>query len=164
MPAGVDLAGLAEWGRGTPILVSRALRVVAFLLATLAVGSVVWLIYGFSTRVSEVGMPEAASWAGGPGLLPVLGAAALEIVFALWLHGSVSRVLKPLERRAHDLAVFHGLLARLEQERFRAPRLVQLRAALEAAGKAPSKRIEHLLSLLELLDSKRNLYFAPFGR
>jgi hypothetical protein len=163
VPAGVDLAGLAEWGRAPPILVSRALRVVAFLLAALAVGTVVRLVYVFGTMASEVGMPEAASWAGGPGLLPVLGAGALEIVFALWLHGSVSRVLKPLERRAHDLAVFHGLLARLEQEQFRTPRLVALRAALEAAGKAPSERIEHLLSLLELLDSKRNLYFAPFG-
>jgi hypothetical protein len=163
VPAGVDLAALAEWGQAPPILVSRALRVVAFLLAALTVGTVVWLVFHFVSLVSEVGMPEAAAWAGGPGLLPVLGAAALEVVFALWLRGRVRRVLAPLERRAHDLAVFHGLLARLERERFHAPRLAQLRAALETTGKAPSERIEHLLALLDLLDSKRNLYFAPFG-
>jgi hypothetical protein len=163
VPAGVDLAGLAEWGKAPPILVSRLLRVVAFLLAALAVGAVAWLVVVFATMVSEQGVTEAAAWAGGPGLLPVLGAGALELVFALWLHGRVRRVLTPLERRAHDLAVFHGLLARLEQEQFRAPRLAQLRAALATTGKAPSERIEHLMALLELLDSKRNLYFAPFG-
>jgi MutS domain V len=163
VPAGVDLAGLAEWGEAPPILVSPVLRVVAFLLAALAVGTVVYLIVVFARMATEVGMPEAASWAGGPGLLPVIGAAVLELGFALWLHTRVRRVLTPLERRAHDLAVFHGILARLEQEQFHAPRLVKLRAALQTTGKAPSERIEHLLSLLELLDSKRNLYFAPFG-
>jgi hypothetical protein len=163
VPAGVDLAGLAEWGKAPPILVSPVLRVVAFVLAALAVGALARLVVVFATMVSEVGVPEAARWAGGPGLLPVVGAAALEGVFALWLYGRVRRVLAPLERRARDLAVFHGLLARLEQERFRAPRLAQLRAALETTGKAPSARIEHLMALLELLDSNRNLYFKPFG-
>ncbi|HEX5271869.1 MAG TPA: hypothetical protein VFW33_15330, partial [Gemmataceae bacterium] len=163
VPAGVDLAGLAEWGQAPPILMSPALRVIAFVLAAVAVGTVVRLVYVFAMMVTEVGVPEAASWAGGPGLMPVLGAGALEGLFALWLYGRVRRVLTPLERRAHQLAVFHGLLARLEQEQFRAPRLMQLRGALETTGKAPSERIEHLLSLLELLDSKRNLYFAPFG-
>ncbi len=163
VPAGVDLAGLAEWGQSPAILVSPVLRVVAFLLAAVAAATVVRLVYVFATMVSEVGMPEAASWAGGPGLVPVLAAGAVEVAFALWLAGRVRRVIAPLERRAHDLAVFHGLLARLEREQFGAPRLVELRRALETTGKAPSERIEHLLSLLELLDSKRNLYFAPFG-
>jgi hypothetical protein len=163
VPAGVDLAKLAEWGEAPPILTSGLLRLVAFLLAALTVGSVVYLIAGFSTMMSEFGVPEAAAWAGGPGLLPFVGAGLLELGFALWLHTSVRRVLTPLERRAHDLAVFHGILARLEQEQFRSPRLAQLRAALQTTGKAPSQRIEQLAALLELLDSKRNLYFAPFA-
>jgi hypothetical protein len=164
VPAGVELARLAEWGEAPPILVSPLLRLAALVLAALAVAALAWLIVGFSGRVSEAGMPEAAAWAGGPGLLPLLVAAALEGTFALWLRGRTRRVLMPIERRAHDLAVFHGVLGRLEQEQFHSPRLARLRAALQATGgKAPSARIEQLLALLELLDSKRNLYFAPFA-
>ena len=133
------------------------------MLVGLAVAAVIYLIAGFSQLASEFGMPEAAAWAGGPGALPLLGAGVLEIGFALWLRDRVRRVIAPIERRAHDLAVFHGLLARLEQENFHSPRLAQLRAALVTTGKPPSARIEHLLALLELLDSTRNLYFAPFA-
>jgi hypothetical protein len=157
VPAGVDLAGLAEWGQAAPILVSPVLRVVAFLLALLGVAALVLYVLG------EVGMRELVAWAGGSGLLPLLVALLLQAGFALWLRDRVRRVVAPLERRAHDLAVFHGVLARLEREEFSAPRLAELRAALRTNGKTPSQRIEQLLALIELLDSKRNLYFAPFA-
>ncbi len=163
VPAGVELAPLADWGEAAPILVSRRLRLVALALAALGVGALAWLLGMFSTYVNERGIPEAVGWALGPGILPLAGAVSLELALALWLRERVKRVLAPLERRAHDLAVFHGVLARLEQEQFRSPRLVQLRTALETAGKAPSQRIEQLLALIELLDSKRNMYFAPFA-
>src|SRR5262249_13710320 len=48
VPAGVDLARLADWGAAPPILVSRGLRVVALILSALAVAAVVWLVAGFS--------------------------------------------------------------------------------------------------------------------
>jgi len=163
VPAGVDLVQLADWGEAAPILVSRGLRLVALALAALGVAALGWLVVMFSTYVSERGIPDAVSWALGPGVLPLVGAGVLELALALWLRDRVKRVLAPLERRAHDLAVFHGVLARLEQEQFHSPRLVQLRAALETTGQAPSERIEQLLALIELLDSKRNMYFAPFA-
>jgi hypothetical protein len=157
VPAGVDLARLAEWGEGAPILVSPVLRLIALALAGLGVASVVLYV------LSELGMPELVAWAGGSGLPLVLVAFALEAGFALWLRDRVRRVVAPLERRAHDLAVFHGVLARLEREEFSSPRLAELRAALRTTAKPPSERIEQLLALIELLDSKRNLYFAPFA-
>jgi hypothetical protein len=157
VPAGVDLAGLADWGEGAPILKSPLLRVVAFALALLGVAALVLYVLG------ETSMPELVAWAGGSGLVPMLVAFVLEAGFALWLRDRVRRVVAPLERRAHDLAVFHGVLARLEREEFAAPRLAELRAALRTTAKPPSERIEQLLALIELLDSKRNLYFAPFA-
>jgi hypothetical protein len=153
----VDLAGLAEWGAAAPILVSPVLRVVAFALALLGVAALVLYVLG------EIGMRELVAWAGGSGLVPLLVAVALQVGFALWLRDRVRRVVAPLERRANDLAVFHGVLARLEREEFASPRLADLRAALRATAKPPSERIEQLLALIELLDSKRNLYFAPFA-
>ncbi len=163
VPAGVELAKLAEWGEAPAVLFSPALRVVALVLAGLAVAALAYLVVGFAHYVSEQGVPEAAAWAGGPGLLPLVGAVVLELGFALGLRDRVRRALAPPERRAHDLGVFHGLLARLEREQFRSPRLAELRAALQTTGKAPSERIEQLVALIELLDSKRNLYFAPFA-
>jgi hypothetical protein len=157
VPAGVDLARLAEWGEGAPILVSPFLRIITVALAVLGVASVVLYV------LSEFGMPELVAWLGGSGLPLVVVAFALDAGFALWLRDRVSRVVTPLERRAHDLSVFHGVLARLEREEFTSPRLAELRAALRATAKRPSERIEQLLALIELLDSKRNLYFAPFA-
>jgi MutS domain V len=163
VPAGVDLAKLAAWGEAPLILISRGLRWTAFVLAALAVVAAGYLIVGFVQLVNEQSVPVAVAWASGPGILPLVGVGLVEAAFALALRGRVRRVLAPVERRAHDLAVFHGLLARLELEQFRSPRLVDLRAALKTSGKSPSERIEQLLALLELLDSNHNIYFAPFG-
>jgi hypothetical protein len=157
VPAGVDLARLAEWGEAAPILVSPLLRIITLALTVLGVASVVLYV------LSEFGMPELVAWLGGSGLPLVVVAFALEAGFALWLRDRVRRVVTPLERRAHDLSVFHGVLARLEREEFTSPRLVELRAALRTTTKPPSERIEQLLALIELLDSRRNLYFAPFA-
>ena len=163
VPAGVDLAELAAWGQAPPVLLSRGLRIVALVLAVLAGGALAWLVAMFATYVQECSIPDAVSWALGPGIMPLVGAMVLELSFALWLRERVGRVLAPLERRAHDLAVFHGVLARIEREQFQAPLLARLRSALETTGKAPSERIEQLVALIELLDSKRNLYFAPIA-
>jgi DNA mismatch repair ATPase MutS len=59
--------------------------------------------------------------------------------------------------------VLAGVLARLERERFTSPHLVALRAALEEAGRAPSRRIAELQRLVELRDSVRNQIFAPLA-
>jgi hypothetical protein len=144
VPAGVDLNRLVQWGAAPPILTSRLARGVTLVLAVL-------------------GAAGLTAWAVGYGSLPFAGAAALEVAFALWMRDRVRRVVGPLEKRAHDLAVFYGVLARLEQEQFSSPRLARLRAALEGAGKAPSEQIAQLMALIELLDSRRNLYFAPFA-
>jgi hypothetical protein len=157
VPGGVDLAKLAAWGEAPPILVSPVLRVVALALAVLGVAALVLFVLG------ETGMRELVAWAGGSGGPPLLVIVLIEAGFALALRGRVRRVVAPLERRAHDLAVFHGVLARLEKESFASPRLAGLRAALVTTGKPPSERIEQLVALVELLDSKRNMYFAPFA-
>jgi DNA mismatch repair ATPase MutS len=144
VPSGVDLDGLVQWGEAPAILVSRLARVLALVLAIF-------------------GVLGLAAWFAGYGTLLLAVVLALEGGLALWLRDRVRRVVDPLERRAHDLAVFYGVLDRLEREQFASPRLAQLRAALEVTGKPPSERIAQLMSLIELLDSRRNLYFAPLA-
>ena len=53
-----------------------------------------------------------------------------------------------------------GVLARLEAEQFAAPRLAELRAALQSQGWPPSRWIARLKRLLDYLDSRRNMIVA----
>ncbi len=54
-------------------------------------------------------------------------------------------------------------MSRLERERFSSPRLVELRAALDVDGQTPSQQIARLNRLIDLLDARRNMMFAPFA-
>ena len=64
---------------------------------------------------------------------------------------------------ARDVALLGGLLARLERERFRAPRLAALRAALETGGEPPSRQVRRLSRLMDHVDSRHNAFARLFG-
>ena len=72
-------------------------------------------------------------------------------------------VLADVDRRTHDLLLLSELLGRLEREPFESPLLRRLRAAMEAEGTLASTRIRRLARLLQLLDQRRNQFFAPFA-
>jgi hypothetical protein len=145
VPTGVSLAALASWGAAAPVHGGQWPR---------------WLAAGLSalTVLATVGW---LAWDSGA--VPVAVALFLEGVFALAFWARVQRVIGPVEKMAHDLAIFGGLLARIEREPFTAPHLLHLRAALETAGKPPSARIAQLFRLVDLLNSKKNQFFAPFA-
>jgi hypothetical protein len=133
---------LAAWA-AAPVRVRTALRIAAagavlFTLVTLA-----------SWRLGVVG--------------PWLFAAALALQGALGLslRRRVNATIRAVEAPAHDLGLLAGLLGRIEREPVRAPKLVALRAALDSAGVAPSRRIAQLERLVNLLDARRNQLFAP---
>jgi hypothetical protein len=143
VPADVNLEALAGWGAAPSVLVSAGARRTAVVLAVLGMGALLgWGLFRLPFAVL---------------LIVVLA----EGGFALWFSGRVRQVLKPVERRANDLALFAGILARLEQERFGCARLVRLRAALDATGMPPSRRIGQLLRQIDWLNAKRNMLFAP---
>jgi DNA mismatch repair ATPase MutS len=82
----------------------------------------------------------------------------------------VQRVLAAVERRGRDLALLSNVLARLERASFKAPRLCELRTALDTTAHpgggravAPSERIAQLGNLLDLLNSRRNQLFLPLA-
>lgn len=136
---------LIAWGAGAPMLTGRGLP---------------WLAAGLTAQ-SFVGL---AIWIfGSAGAIPFLAALALQGGFALWLRPRVRAVIAAVEAPSHDLVVLSGLLARIEREPFSAERLVALRAVLEAGGETPSSRIAELRRLVDLLDARRNQFFAPIG-
>jgi MutS domain V len=145
IPIGVDFDALARWGADPPILVAPLLRLAALVLAILGLVTLIgWL-----------------AWDIGPS--PLLAVLLLEGGLALLLRDRVARVVGTVEKRGRDLALLAGVLARLERESFTCPRLRDLRAALDTTGTVPSQRIAQLSNLIDLLNSRRNMLFAPFA-
>jgi DNA mismatch repair ATPase MutS len=77
------------------------------------------------------------------------------------LRERVGHVVGAVDRAGRDLALLSGVLGRLERERFESPRLAELRAALDVEGLPPSRQIGKLNGLIDLLDARRNMIFAP---
>lgn len=143
--AGVDFAALAAWGSSPPVLVAPVLRVVVFVLGLVALVMLVgWLAWDF-------------------GVAPLIGVIFVEGGLTLVLFERVQQVVGAVDKRARDLVLLAGVLARLERETFTSPRLGQLRAALDTTGAAPSLRIFQLSNLVDLLNSRRNQLFLPFA-
>ena len=118
-------------------------------------------LVGGLTTFSFVGL---AAWIfTDVGAIPFLGALLLQGGFALYLGGPVRAVIRGVEAPGHDLVVLSGLLGRIEQEDFAAERLVELRRVLAASGETPSARIAELRRLIDLLDARRNQFFAPIA-
>jgi hypothetical protein len=141
--ATVDLAGLIHWAQSPCLLHSRVLRVLLFALSILAAATLIGWFTGLSDRL----------W--------FLVVALLDCLIAGALFPRVSRVLKPIEKRGGELAVFAGILGRIERESFTAPALLKLRTALDTEGRSPSRRIRQLVTLIEWLNARRNQFFLP---
>jgi hypothetical protein len=142
--SGEDAQALAAWAAAPPWPISRWLRVTAIVLALLAVVTLIL-------------------WVAGFGAISFLVALIMGRAFAFRYQAPVKRVINAVDAAGRDLALLSGVLSRLEQERFASPRLVELRAALDVEGLAPSQQIAKLNSLIDLLDARRNMMFAPLA-
>jgi hypothetical protein len=142
--SGEDAQALVAWAAAPPWPISRFLRVTAIVLALLAAVTLIFWIAGF-------------------GLLQFLFAFILGRVFDFRLQSHVNRIVNAVDGAGRDLTLLSEVLSRLERERFSSPYLVKLRAALDVEGLAPSQQIARLNRLIELLDARRNMIFAPLS-
>jgi hypothetical protein len=142
--ADVDSKALAGWGTAPPLLKPGITQIAAAVIAASTLTSLVlWGLWG------------QHQWF----LILLL----IELLFTFYMRPIVRRVLQALDRPCRDLALLSMVLARLEKERFEAPRLSELRSALEGGGQPPSHRIARLNRLIVLLDSRKNQLFAPIA-
>jgi hypothetical protein len=140
--AALHPSALVAWSTEPPVLLSRQIPVIAAFLSLLA--------------IVTLGL-----WIGGYGRTLFLLALLAEVAFALsWRH-RVSQVISGVEEPKRELELLAQVLARLEREPSSAPRLVELRAALDTEGHPPSQQIAQLNRLIDLLDAQRNIFFAP---
>ncbi|MGO8731273.1 MAG: MutS-related protein [Terriglobia bacterium] len=132
---------LAAWGEGEPLLASKFLRFGTATLAGLWLVSLAgWLVWG-------VGFPAFVI-------------SAINVSLNLGYRRRVGKAVSAIEGAALDLGLLAGVLARLEAEQFAAPRLAELRLALQSQGWPPSRWIARLKRLLDYLDSRRNMIVA----
>ncbi|MBI1813567.1 MAG: DNA mismatch repair protein MutS [Deltaproteobacteria bacterium] len=140
---GMNPDALAKWGAAPSSLSSHALRVGALALVS-------------CTLVTLAGWGLAAL---GPRWFAL--ALLAQTLFGWTLRDRVLPVLRAIDRPARDLALLSHLLARIERERFSAPRLVALQAALATGGVQPSRQIARLRRWVDLLYARNNELFAP---
>jgi hypothetical protein len=141
---GSEALPLTDWAAKAPWLIPGALRFVALLLGAIALLA---LVLGFA----------------GFGWTFFLVAILLGQTVAFSFRGRTQEVISSVAGPGRDLSLLSEILRRLERERFTSPHLSQLRAALDVEGSAPSEQIARLNRLIELLDSRRNMFFAPFA-
>jgi hypothetical protein len=142
--SGSDAIQLVTWTEAPPWHVSKGLRLSAFALAILAL----------------IGL---ALWFFGFGYVPFLISVLIGQAFVFRFREQIQTVIRSVDVPAKDLQLLEEVLQRIEQEQFTSARLVELRAALDVAGLAPSQQIAKLKRLIELLDSIRNPFFAPIA-
>ena len=114
--------------------------------------------------LAAVTLVAAVTWAAeASGRLPFLTCALAEMGLYAMLRRQVSAVLGTIEEPSRELVVVSEALARLELERFASPWLASRLACLGSGGQLASRRISELGRLLALLDSRRNVFFAPLA-
>lgn len=158
--AAVDAQGLATWGAAPPASFSPALlaagRIASAAGALALAAGVAYTLAGLrSLELSD----SVRSLLGWYFVVAVLGVAIVQSR----LRPTAERIFEAVEGAAHDTALLGALLARLEAERFHAPRLAELHARLDADGDPASRRVARLTRLKEQVDSRHNTMARLFG-
>jgi hypothetical protein len=141
---GVHPGPLVAWGKKAAAEKGYLFRITAGLIPLLALASLaVWLLSG------------QRLWF----LIAVLA----EIIVVYSKRRAVSKAVDEAENACRDLQLLAQVLARIEKERFANPYLNNLSAMLKIEMRPPSQQIARLNSLVTLLDSRQNLFFAPIA-
>jgi hypothetical protein len=119
-----ELRRLADWGGAAPGLDASATR-------ALGAATVVLTIFALISGLFL-----------GAGLIPLLVALGFQAGFSVALRRRAGEVLRPFDERTYDLPTLGRLIARLEQESFKSPRLTRLHA--EFISGPASRRLARL--------------------
>src|SRR5215472_281782 len=143
--AGLAPDALARWAVAPPAFFHLGLRTACAVLAASALASLGAWLGGMSTA------------------LPFLGILVLEGALGAATRQRSAAIARGVERPCRDLALLGGLLARIESAHFESAKLVSLRKMLDTDGVPPSRRVARLRLWVDLLDARRNQFFAPFA-
>lgn len=139
-----DAQSLIKWAAAPIWPLSLPLRGAAIILAISSVGTLLL-------------------WFAGFGLLPFLLVFVAGRIFEFSQQSFIKQTVSAVSGAGRELTLLSGVLRRLEREQFSSPHLIELRAALDVEGLAPSEQIARLNRLIDLLDARRNMIFAPLA-
>lgn len=143
--AGVHPEEVAAWGEGAARLQHAWLPWALGLLALLWVGTAIW-------------------WFVTGGWYPLVVMSLVNLGVGRRVRMQGEKIAEATEHAAGDLKVLAEVLAIVEQESFASERLRKLRAALDAADRAPSRAVRKLQRLVEFIESRENMmvrFVAP---
>ena len=140
----IDTIALSGWASAPAAPESAWLRSAAIVLAAGIVGGVVW-------------------WARGGPLSPLLTVIILKMILTRSSRTRVARIVRGVERPLRQLDILADTLSLLEHATFRSPRLAEIRAEMMSHGVVPSRAIRRLARLADMLDWRRNAFFAPIS-
>jgi hypothetical protein len=143
--ADLDADDLTRWASGERLLSGRGPVIVA---ALLGVANLTTLFLALTNSATY---------------LIFFISVVLSGAFALAYRPRARRVLAEVDRPEHELELLGLILARLESETFHSPLLTELRSNLVTRGLPPSRRIAALARLVQINDSRRNMFFAPLA-
>ena len=135
---GVFPEALLRWAETPNQMKPEWIRWLAAILCVSAVGgAVVWGVVGIAT--------------------PLIAIVLIEALLAYRLRKPLEELLHGSEQALGDLTLLSGVLARLEQHSFRAPRLQSLRRELSSHQIASSDAIARLRTIVDLIQSRHNM-------
>ncbi|HEY1741556.1 MAG TPA: mismatch repair protein [Granulicella sp.] len=135
---GVHPDALSNWGTSAPILTNRSIAVVAFVLTTL------WLL----------SLIAAGLWHLGP---IALGITILNTAYYRYLNRRLTQSASSIEAATADLGLLASVLQLFEEENFSSPKLFGLQNELKRKGLQPSAAVGRLRRIVDLLESRHNL-------
>jgi hypothetical protein len=136
---GVHPGELVKWAEAPNRMAWLPLWPLAAMLALLAVSALV--VWGYWGR-----------------LAPLLVVVVVEGVLMFRLRKPMEEILHGAEHALRDLDLLSGVLARVEQHRFQASRLLALQSELTSGGAGASHAIARLRTLGDLIDSRDNMF------
>ena len=141
---GLDAESLARWGQNPVILTRSAAPIGAAILGAATVSAAIY-------------------WMVGGGWVPFLALAVAGQAWEAALKGRVNKVILAVDKPASDLQNLAGILVLIERQDFAAPLLREIWNRVEVAGVPASGRIARLESMMDRLNARRNVIFAPIA-
>ena len=96
--------------------------------------------------------------------MPTVILLLIEAVVGLAYRTKVIKIIDTVDEPANELRVLYSSLKRLHGESFQAAKLQELRLRIETTGTHAADQIAAFLRYVELLNQRRNEYFAMFAR
>jgi hypothetical protein len=135
---GVRPEALTQWAEAANLLTAPWLRWVPPALAVLAlVTAGIWGLFGT--------------------ISPFLAVLLVEGALTYRLRKPLARVLYGVEHAFEDLDLLSAVLARIERQRFTAPRLCALMQSVRSHDVAASEAIARLRTVVQFIESRRNI-------